>query len=166
MYLPHDGNVWMSDEKEEFLTVLLNMSRRFRSVQNSESKNTHYQIDKNEFQRWLDMTESAKIKLYKNMVFFFSFSELRISKHAFCFKDNEQQNEESMNEPSLLEHKYSNKSDKTCDILDICSGNLNHINIKQVVSFSISPLILIDILIRKFKVSTRVRDGRLVQKAN
>jgi hypothetical protein len=41
---------------------------------------------------------------------------------------------ESMTEPSLFHSNYSNKkTGENVDVLDVCSGNLNHVNLKQVV---------------------------------
>jgi hypothetical protein len=48
-------------------------------------------------------------------------------------KDNEDDLETINSEPSLFDSAFSKSNSKT-DILDICSGNLNHVNLRQVVS--------------------------------
>lgn len=48
----------------------------------------------------------------------------------FFFKNEEEADSNKMPDGLLFESNYSNKQ---INILDICSGNLNHVNLKQVV---------------------------------
>jgi hypothetical protein len=53
---------------------------------------------------------------------------------------NDDLNEENIGEPTLFNTIYG-KPNKEINILDICSGNLNHINLKHVVSTLIFTLL-------------------------
>ena len=67
------GNFFLIESRDKiknlvYLKNFILIYSCFRSLsQNSDSKNA-YQIDKSEFQRWTELIESTKLKLYKNQV--------------------------------------------------------------------------------------------------
>lgn len=73
-----------------------------------------FSVDRAELTRWTELAESTRLKLIK-------------SEEADAFESEK----DSMSEPSLLTTKFS-KSGSHCQLLDVCSGNLDHINLKQV----------------------------------
>lgn len=73
-----------------------------------------FSVDRAELTRWTELAESTRLKLIK-------------SEEADTY-DNDK---ESISEPSLLTSTFS-KTGSHCQLLDVCSGNLDHINLKQV----------------------------------
>ncbi|CAF0910568.1 unnamed protein product [Brachionus calyciflorus] len=91
------------------------LTESFRSIiHNSEAKSLtptkSYNIEKNEFIKWIEMGESAKLKLIKAQ------------------NENEYDANSSI-ESLLFESNFSNKE---INILDVCSGNLGHVNLKKI----------------------------------
>jgi hypothetical protein len=70
-----------------------------------------YAIDRDDLIKWLNLTETTRIKLIKS--------------------ENDK-DIDSLSEESLFNSNFSKSKNKP-DILDICSGNLAHINLKQIV---------------------------------
>ncbi|RNA15365.1 Histone H5 [Brachionus plicatilis] len=65
-------------------------------------------IEKSDLEKWIEMTESSKLKLIR-------------AQHD--------EDADPASDKLLFESNYSNKE---INILDICTGNLNHVNLKQV----------------------------------
>lgn len=102
------------------LNTIATLSETFRStIQNLDGRSStpvkSISIDRGEFLRWTDMAESSRLKLIKT---------------EDCAMSDE--NLKEMSEQSLLTTKFSKTNSKNADILDVCSGNLDHINLKQV----------------------------------
>lgn len=68
-----------------------------------------YNIPKDELKKWNEMCESVKIRLYK--------AEINIKEDDYA-------------EPTLFDSEFCNER---VDYLQICSGNLKHLNINKIV---------------------------------
>lgn len=102
----------------EALNTMAILSDTFRSmIQNAESRGLSpvktLSIERSEFIRWTEMAESTRLKLIKT--------------EDSTMND---ENIKDMSEQSLLTTKFSKNA--SVDILDVCSGNLNHVNLKQI----------------------------------
>jgi len=101
------------------LNTLSILADTFRStLQQSDSRSLTptktFNINRAELVKWTELAESTRIKLTKT--------------------EDTSMNEENVreqSEPSLFTNKFVKAADKP-DILDICSGNLDHISLKQV----------------------------------
>ena len=71
-------------------------------------------IERSDFIKWTELAESTRIKLIKT-------------------EDNtmNEENLKEMSEQSLISTKFS-KTGENVNIMEVCSGNLNHVNLKQV----------------------------------
>lgn len=124
----------------EALNGMCFYSDAFRSIiQNAEGRSMTpvktFSIDRSEFVKWTEMAESTRLKLIRS--------------------EDSTMNEENikeMSEESLLTTKFAKSNANSVDILDVCSGNLNHVNLKHVAVLETS-------LSKLFRKLTRLQES-------
>ncbi len=102
------------------LNTISILSDTFRSIiQNAESRSLTpvktVTIEKSELTKWTELAESTRLKL------------IRSEDNSMSQDDLSEQSE-----ASLFTSKFAKTNSKHVNLLDVCSGDLNHVNLKQV----------------------------------
>ena len=103
------------------LNTISILSDSFRSiVQSADSRSLTpvktLSVERSELVKWTELAESTRLKLIR--------SEEGLS--------NGSDEGKQLSEASLLSTSFSKSNNKHVDMLDVCSGSLDHVNLKQV----------------------------------